>query len=162
MIPLLTLLSKCICRELRAESPLRKCRYNLGKPNTSHQTEYPYNSVPYNLNHFCCSRTNNACKYSTAQTLFEYSVSPGAWLPSGPKGKIWYVKPRLLLALLSLGKIFVENLLEISLHTRGLSSKNGQISSPLFYVSISGRDHYVVLTEKVTNHLLREKVNIVL
>ena len=137
MIPLLTLLSKCICRELCAENPLRKCRYNLGKPNTSHQTEYPYNSLPYSLNHFCCSCTNNACKYFTAQTLFEYSVSPGAWLPSGPKGKIRYVKPRLLLALLSLGKIFVENLLEISLHIRGLSSKNGQISTARCSMSAS-------------------------
>ena len=32
--------------------------------------------------------------------------------------------------------------------------------SPLFHVSIAGRDHYVSLTEKVTNHLLHEKVTL--
>ena len=30
--------------------------------------------------------------------------------------------------------------------------------SPLFHLSITGRDHYMGLTEKVTNDLLREKV----
>jgi len=32
--------------------------------------------------------------------------------------------------------------------------------SPLFHLSITGRDHYVGLTEKVTNDLLREKVTL--